>query len=282
MINRLYKFLNPKYQPLFLEYKVDLKPRYEPGKSFHSKLYAIIDANREEYKDILRKALHHRAIFWQIMDAKHEPDQNNPTWNNGFLPGLDVIGIYTFLTEFKPRKYVEIGSGNSTKIAYKAKMDNGLQTEIISIDPNPRAEIENIADKIIREPFENIDTTFLEDLQENDILFVDNSHRILPNSDAMVFFLEVLPQLKKGVIVHLHDIYLPYDYPQEMCNRFYNEQYGLAMYLLANPGRFKILLPNFFIYNDEELSEVISPVWEHSSVRNVERHGGSFWFKINE
>ncbi|HNA64026.1 MAG TPA: hypothetical protein PKZ51_04845, partial [Saprospiraceae bacterium] len=84
-----------------------------------------------------------------------------------------------------------------------------------------------MADKIIRHPLENIDFDVVSALNENDILFVDNSHRILPNSDSMVFFLEVLPKLKKGVIVHLHDIYLPYDYPQFMCNRFYSEQYGL-------------------------------------------------------
>jgi hypothetical protein len=73
-----------------------------------------------------------------------------------------------------------------------------LDTEIISIDPMPRAEIDNLADKIIREPFENIDFDIFDNLNENDILFVDNSHRILPNSDSMVFYLEILPRLKKG------------------------------------------------------------------------------------
>lgn len=61
----------------------------------------------------------------------------------------------------------------------------------------PRAEIDNLANKVIREPFENIDFNILDELEENDILFVDNSHRILPNSDSMVFYLEILPRLKK-------------------------------------------------------------------------------------
>ncbi|MBK9222422.1 MAG: class I SAM-dependent methyltransferase [Saprospiraceae bacterium] len=157
-----------------------------------------------------------------------------------------------------------------------------MTTEIISIDPMPRAEIDNLADKVFRVPFENIDFNILEALNENDILFVDNSHRILPNSDSMVFYLEILPRLKKGVIVHIHDIYLPYDYPQFMCDKFYSEQYGLAMYLLANSKKYETILPNYFISEDKELSEMISPIWEHDNLKNVEKHGGSFWIKINE
>ena len=114
------------------------------------------------------------------------------------------------------------------------------------------------------------------------MVFVDNSHRILPNSDSMVFFLEILPKLKKGVIVHIHDIYLPYDYPQFMCNRFYSEQYGLAMYLLANPKKYDTILPNYFIFEDKEISKQIEPIWDHPNLKGVERHGGSFWLRINE
>lgn len=146
----------------------------------------------------------------------------------------------------------------------------------------PRAEIDHLANRVIRKPFEDADLNIVDELNENDILFVDNSHRILPNSDAMVFFLEVLPRLKKGVVVHLHYIYLPYDYPQFMCDRFYSEQYGLAIYLLANPKRYETILPNYFIYEDKELSELISPIWQHNNLQNVEKHGGSYWLRINE
>jgi len=223
-----------------------------------------------------------KNFIWAIKDAKYEIDPSKPAWNNGYLPGLDIVGIYTLLTEFKPKKYIEIGSGNSTKVAFKAKTEQNLDTEIISIDPMPRAEIDHLANRVIREQFEDIDFDIVDELNENDILFVDNSHRILPNSDSMVFFLEVLPRLKKGVIVHLHDIYLPYDYPQFMCDRFYSEQYGLAMYLLANPKKYETILPNYFIYKDKELSQLISPIWQHDNLQNVEKHGGSYWLKIDE
>jgi hypothetical protein len=280
MIKQLYRFLSPKFQNLFLDYPVDFKPRYGHGKPPHTALYDIIAANRDTYQYLLSKALDLKELIWEIKEAKLERDATKPGWNNGFLPGLDIIGIYTMLAEFKPKKYIEIGSGNSTKVAYKAKQEQQLDTEIISIDPMPRAEIDQLADVVIRQPFENIDLNLLYTLDENDILFVDNSHRILPNSDAMVFFMDILPKLKKGVIVHIHDVYLPYDYPQFMCDRFYSEQYGLAFYLLANPTKYETLLPNFFIAEDPALAATIAPIWQHENLSHVEKHGGSFWLRI--
>lgn len=282
MINQIYRFLHPKFQNLFLEYRVNFKPRYGFGKPAHQDLYRIINSNRSKYEDLIKKALMQKESIWTIKNSVNEKDSTKPTWNNGFLPGLDIIGIYTLLSEFNPKKYIEIGSGNSTKVAYKVKTELKLDTEIISIDPLPRAEIDKLANKVIREPFENIDFNIVDELNENDILFVDNSHRILPNSDSMVFYLEILPRLKKDVIVHIHDIYLPYDYPQFMCDRFYSEQYGLAIYLLANPQKYESILPNYFIFEDKELSDLISPIWQHDNLKGVERHGGSFWIRINE
>lgn len=282
MLHSLYRYLSPKFQSLFLEYKVSLQPRYGHGLPPHQGLYDIINEHRAEYQTLLDKALALKEYIWTIQDQQREQNPKHPCWNNGFLPGLDIIGIYTMIAEFQPKRYIEIGSGNSTKVAYKAKTEHNKELEIISIDPMPRVEMDNLASKIIRAPFEKIDLSVLDSLAANDILFVDNSHRILPNSDAMVFFLEILPRLKRGVILHIHDVYLPYDYPQFMCDRFYSEQYGLAMYLLANPRKFRPLLPNYFIFEDKELSAQIEPIWAHENLQGVERHGGSFWLRIAE
>lgn len=281
MIKYLYKLFNPGVKKLFLEYKVDLKPRYGYGKPAHQQLHELIDNGRSRYKEILNGMLHYTESLWSIKDSKLETDIMNPAWNNGYLPGLDIFSIYSMIAIYKPKNYIEVGSGTSTKVAYKAKKELGLPTQLISIDPQPRQEIDFLVNKIIRTPVENTDLKIFESLEENDILFIDNSHRILPNSDSMVFFLEILPKLKPGVVIHMHDIYLPFDYPQFMCDRFYSEQYGLAIYLLANPSQVKILLPNYFISEDSELSAVISPIWNHENLSGVERHGGSFWFQIN-
>jgi hypothetical protein len=286
MINKIksiYRFLSPKFQSVHLDYKVNVQPRYGHGKPAHPLLYDIINGNRRMYEDTLNFFLNYSENIQSIKNITDEKDENNPTWNNGFLPGLDIVGIYGMIAKYKPNKYIEIGSGNSTKVSRKAIKENDLSTEIISIDPFPRANIDHLANKVIREPFENIpDNKFIvETLKENDILFIDNSHRVFPNSDAMICFLELLPLLRKGVIVHIHDIYLPYDYPQFMCDRFYNEQYMLAAFILANPEKFNTILPNFFISEDKILSGIISPIWNHPNLSNVEKHGGSFWLQIN-
>lgn len=281
MIKKLYHFLNPKFQTLHLEYPVDFKPRYGHGKPPHKELYDIISAHGEDYKKWLLNALNYQDFLWKIKKSDEDQSNSSPVWNNGFLPGLDMVMLYTILAELKPKRYIEVGSGNSTKVAHKAKTEQQLQMKITSIDPAPRAEIDNLSDEIIRKPFEDLALSIVDELEENDILFIDNSHRILPNSDAMVFFMEVLPKLKKGVVVQIHDIYLPYDYPQFMCDRFYSEQYGLAMYLLANHEKYKPLVPNYFISEDKALSKIIAPFWEHQSVAGVEQHGGSFWLQIS-
>jgi len=279
-LKSLYRFLSGKHQTVHLDYKVDAKPRFP--KEGHPQLYAIIDANRAEYAATLSSFLNFSEQIQSIKKLSEESDENQPAWNNDFLPGLDIVGIYGIIATKKPKKYIEIGSGNSTKVARKAIEDQKLSTEIISIDPYPRANIDHLSDKVIRKPFENLeDISFIvEELNENDILFIDNSHRVFPNSDAMICFLELLPRLKKGVIVHIHDIYLPYDYPQFMCDRFYNEQYMLAAFVLANPEKYHTLLPNFFISEDKELSSIISPIWQHKNLTGVETHGGSYWLDI--
>lgn len=276
------KLLLPKYQKLILDYKIDMKPRYGYGQKPHAKLYDLINRNRTVYNDFLKEILTYKNIFHSMKTSVNEKNENEPAWNNGFLPGLDIVTLYTMLAHYKPAKYIEIGSGNSTKVARKSIKENKLNTKIISIDPYPRATIDHLADDVIRQPLENItDYKFItEGLNENDILFIDNSHRCLPNSDATVCFLELLPYLKKGVIVHIHDIYLPYDYPQFMCDRFYSEQYVLAAFILANPDKYKTIFPGIFISEDKELSDVIAPLWDHPVTKEVERHGGSYWLQV--
>jgi hypothetical protein len=276
------KLFLPKYQKLILEYKVDMKPRYGYGKKPHQLLYNIINENRSVYEKNIGSILKFKTVFHAIKTSDKETNENEPAWNNGFLPGLDIVALYTFLNEFKPKQYIEIGSGNSTKVARKSIKDNDLSTKITSIDPFPRANIDHLADKVIRKPLENMESyeMITDGLNAGDILFIDNSHRVLPNSDAAVCFLELLPLLKPGVIVHIHDIYLPYDYPQDMCDRFYSEQYMLAAFLLANPSKYEVIFPGIFVSEDKALASKLEPLWQSENTKTVEKHGGSFWFRI--
>jgi hypothetical protein len=274
--------VSSKFQNVFLDYKVEFKPRFgHDHGAAHPELLDIVEAHRSVYAQHLQSFLNYKDVYWDIAKADQESDESQPGWNNDFLPGLDIVAMYGLLRELNPKKYIEIGSGNSTKVARKAIREGDLQTTITSIDPYPRAQIDALADVVVRQPIENLnDYSEIYALEAGDILFIDNSHRCLPNSDVTVCFLELLPRLKKGVIVHVHDIYIPYDYPQFMCDRAYSEQYILAAFLLANPKKYTPLLPNYFISEDKDLSKVLAPIWEHENLTGVEQHGGSFWFEV--
>lgn len=279
-----YRFVSPRFQTVFLDYKVNPTPRQGHGKPTHPKLYEIINKERDTYLNLLQEFMLHESTFLQIKKQVEESNENEPAWNNNFLPGLDIVSLYGMIAHFKPKKYIEVGSGNSTKVVRKAIKDLGLGTQITSIDPYPRAQIDHLADVVIRKPFEDLEDNMfiIESLEAGDILFIDNSHRVFANSDATIFFLEILPYLKKGVIVHIHDIYLPDDYPDFMADRFYNEQYVLAAFVLANPTKYKTIFPCWFVSQDKDLMTVTQNFFEHPNLKDVETHGGSYWIEIAE
>jgi len=281
-LKSLYYFFSKRRQTLHLDYPVELKPRFvHDSNKTRRLLYSIIEKNRHEIFCELKKILFFKEVFDNLNFSIDEKNSDQPVWDNNFLPGLDIIILYGFVALIKPKKYIEIGSGNSTKVVRKSVDENNLDTKIISIDPYPRADINHLADAIIRMPIQDLkDHSMFEQLDAGDILFIDNSHRVLPNSDATVCFLEILPLLKSGVIVQFHDIYLPYDYPQFMCDRAYSEQYVLAAFIIANPEKYKIIMPNYFVSEDKELSQILNPIWSNKKLDLVEKHGGSFWIEI--
>ena len=263
-----------------LDYPVKSKQRWTNG-SPHPMLYDIINKNRGLYKSTLESFLALSKFFTAINER---PTANStpadPYWINGWMAALDGIALYSFLVINKPKIYMEVGSGNSTKFARKAIVNHNLDTKIISIDPFPRAEINQICDEVIRRPVEDIDLKIFDRLGSNDILYVDNSHRALMNSDATTIFLDVIPRLKPGVLVEIHDILLPCDYANEWIDRHYSEQYLLAAYILAKGSLFDIILPNTFISHDNELRGIMAPLWDVEEMKNVEKHGCSFWIRM--
>lgn len=275
-------FILKGYHPILLDYPVKPLSRYGYGKPSHYKLYEIINKNRIEYKNKLERFLRFKESFWRIPTRKPSTPQG-PHWMNNWIPGLDAVALYSFLCLNNPKRYFEIGSGNSTKFARKAILDHNLQTKITSIDPQPRTGITSICDTIIRHPLEDVDLRIFDELEAKDILFIDGSHRVFMNSDVTVTFLDILPRLRPCVLVEFHDILLPYDYPPTWRELYFSEQYLLAVSLLAEGNNFDIVLPNFFLSRDPELNDVLAPIWGNREMYIVERHGWShgwsFWIQ---
>jgi len=199
-------------------------------------------------------------------------------WLNDQFSGLDSLALYYFVASRQPTRIIEIGSGHSTCFARRAIDDQGLRTRLISIDPEPRTGIDQLCHEVIRKRLEECDLSFTDDVGEKDIVFLDGSHRCFMNSDVTVFFLEVLPRLRPGVLVHVHDVYLPFDYPAEIANRYYSEQYLLACHILGGGLKVRVELPNAYISQDADLHGVLKPFWESTQMRGAIPHGVSFWF----
>ena len=262
-----------------LEYDFEPKPRWGYDLPAHPQLTAIIEANRATIEGTLAATQAHRDYFATI--KPHEAsDSAAPYWHNGWFPALDAVVLTSILADTKPRQLFEVGSGNSTKFARAAISHFSLPTKILSIDPCPRAEINALCDETVRSGLENVDLTVFDRLEPEDILFVDNSHQALQNTDVTVFFTEVLPRLKPGVLIQIHDIYLPWDYVDSWAERYYNEQYLLACWLLAAPQRFDIVATNFYTLVNEELKSHVRPLWTLPCLADVPISGGSFWFRL--
>ena len=278
-MQQLKKIYNAVFRPsklALLDYAIQPSALYNKQQP-HGALYKLIAANNNSYAQLLNTALQYQQQFVSI-PINEGTDHTVAAWKNGFFPGLDMVILYTLLTTLQPKRYVEIGSGTSTKLAAKAKAEQQLSFSITCIDPFPRKEITAVADEWLNVSLQQAPLSLFENLESNDVLFFDGSHLLHANSDVQWFFLEVLPRLKKGVVVQVHDIYLPYDYPQNMCDRFYAEQYMLATMLLSNPARYEILAPNFYLSEDAELNKILEPLW--NELPGVEKHGGSFWWRV--
>jgi hypothetical protein len=264
---------------VFVDFPVVRRPRYGHGQPPHPELQQLLAARSTEYQDLLREMLALRPYFARIPRELDAERPRVPGWDQRFLPPIDAMALYAMLRRGNPATYLEIGSGNSTKFARRAIEDHGLRTRIISIDPAPRAEIDALCDQVVRGRLERADLRMFTDLGAGDVVFMDGSHRLFVDSDATVFFMEVLPRLAPGVLVHVHDVFLPSDYPPDW-DTFFGEQYVLAAFLLAGGSRLEVLLPDYFVSTDPELTRLIAPLWDEPALRGLSRQGGSFWLRI--
>jgi Methyltransferase domain len=211
---------------------------------------------------------------------RRESNASLPFWENDWFPPFDGASLYGLLGEYAPQQYIEVGSGISTRFARRAISDLGLQTRIVAIDPHPHNPIEALCDEVIVSRMEDVLPAFWESIGPRDLLFIDNSHRSFSNSDVTVFFTEVLPMLPPGVVWGLHDILLPWDYPPEWRDRFYNEQYLLLAYLLGGGDGDEIILPVRWATSRPSLHAIMNDLWARTELLgNAGTHGGCFWMR---
>ena len=198
-------------------------------------------------------------------DTGYRPD-------NGYFDSPDGDILYLMIRYFQPRRIIEIGCGNSTRVTRQAIIDGALGTAIIAVDPYPRADISHLVDRQETSRAETLPDSFFADLGEGDVLFIDSSHQVRLGNDVAHLFCRIIPQLAPGVVIHVHDIFLPYEYPKRF---FYDcpswgEQYML--HALMQGGGYDILWPGYFLQRERPETAETLPF-----IDNGRAH--SFWLQ---
>jgi hypothetical protein len=261
--------------------RIDFPPEYKPPDSeqdsvANAVIAALLDVNRSEQMEWLNACLKNADACsgWPLKEDAAHPAL--PWRETPFLLSFDQISLYGMLRHLRPERYLEIGSGMSTRIAWQARNDGGFGMEMVSIDPEPRLSVAALCDYVHRRRLEDMTQEFLRMVTSRTVVFFDGSHRSFPGSDVTVFFLDILPKLPVGTTVHIHDIYLPFDYPGALHDRLWSEQYMLAAWLLGGARRLKVLLPCAYQTRQAQALKLIAEVLDPGT----EVKGCSFWFQI--
>jgi hypothetical protein len=209
-----------------------------------------------------------------------------------FGPGytaVDALALYMMIRHLKPQRYIEVGSGVSTfycSLAAERNASEGHPLQITCIEPYPFEKLSAIPGiRVLPQKVEDVDISMFQQLQENDVLFIDSSHILRVDGDVPFLYLEVLPVLNVGVVTHIHDIPYPYNFPYppdlwifgREWPMFWNKPMVLQAFLAFNRN-FKISLSTPLIrYYDEAFLKQSIPIYE--SVAQNPNTFSSIWLR---
>jgi len=249
--------------------------RDAPGLSAPAPVYRALAAHFESRRDAflaMLAAIDARAPALEAIGGEPKPA---PRWDQGWFPTLDAAAAYTLVRDRAPARIVEIGSGHSTRFLARAVADGGLATRLTAIDPSPRADLAGLAVDWRRRRVQDEDPADVADLAPGDVLFVDSSHVALPGSDVDWLIARIVPALPPGVLVHVHDIALPDDYPPAWLWRRYSEQ--LAVAALIAGGGFRVLFAAHWV--ETRLAEAVAGTVVGRLPRFPGAPAGSLWLE---
>lgn len=172
-------------------------------------------------------------------------DRHDPAWSRSMFPPFDGAVTYTMVRRGRPARMLEIGSGNSTRFLARALQDGEIACAFTCIDPAPRMPVEELGVTWIPRMLAVDDAGLCADFGPGDILFIDSSHIMLPGMDVDIEFNRIFPALPPGVLVHLHDIFLPFDYPPAMRKWGFSEQNALIGWIVS--GFFEVVFPAYYV-----------------------------------
>ena len=238
---------------------------------------AGFDLHESDQLDRLRGWARLRDVFAALRDDPRintGPD-GTPAIHNGQYETPDPEVYAGMLADFEPPTVLEIGAGWSTHVARRTISELGLGTRIQVVDPEPRIDVADVADHIVRRPIEEVPVGDLP-LEPGALLFVDSSHVTRAEGDVPHLFNVLIPALPAGVIVHVHDVFTPWDYPDAYRGRLYSEQYVLQALLAGAGERYRTLFATHWMTRTH-LDEVRAALNEAAGADDG-LFGASYWF----
>jgi hypothetical protein len=222
----------------------------------YAEIESIFADHRSTFQEVLALAEDYRLDL-RAIGAAPAPA---PRFEQDWFPTLDAVVAYSLIRQRRPARIVEIGSGHSTRFFFAAIKAEGLEAEFTAIDPAPRAVIKGIDINFVAATLDKIDLGLFDTLQAGDLLSIDSSHILMPGTDVDDLLNRVLPRLPTGVLVHIHDIFLPYPYPENWTWRGYNEQLGVAP--LITSGAYEVLFASHYVATTQAAAVAASIVGE--------------------
>jgi Methyltransferase domain len=251
-----------------------------------SKLVGI-DMNESMQLDLLRKHFPRFRNEYEQFPTTPTEGSGHFYLNNHLFDGTDALVAYCMVRHFQPRLIIEIGGGFSTLLLTEAVAKNSTSA-LICIEPFPQEFLKQgfpELHRLIEKKVEDIELEFFSELHSGDVLFIDSSHTVKIGGDVNYLFLEVLPRLEPGVIVHIHDIFLPFEYRRDWVLdefRFWTEQYLLQAFLTFN-SEFEVLMANSYLAHGylEDLKAAFPSLERLKATlpNSVRWGGGSFWMR---
>jgi predicted O-methyltransferase YrrM len=208
-----------------------------------------IDFNDPSHLGVLQTCFPRYIADYDYAEQASSTDEELSAFytQNSQFSWLDARTLFVLLREWQPNRVVEVGSGYSSLLMADVNRRHlGGSCEITCVEPYPRPFLRRPIpglSKVIEEKVQEVRLDVFEALASGDILFIDSSHVAKTGSDVNHLFFEVLPRLQAGVRIHIHDIFLPLEYPKDWVigeNRSWNEQY-LVRALLMYSSAFRVV-----------------------------------------
>ena len=238
-----------------------------------------IDWNESGQRAFMREVLAGQERLALRPDG--DPEDGEYYAANGQYPPLDAWMLEGILRHLRPARMIEVGSGFSSLVTAQVNREHlGGELRFTCIEPHPRGFLQRGVDgisELVVEKVEDVELARFEELEAGDVLFIDTSHVVRTGNDVVYLYGRVLPRLRPGVVVHIHDVFLPGDYPEQWIREGWgwNENYLVEAFLQFNSGYEVLLAAQWALHHATDEIALAFPQFAQCT----EQGAGALWLR---